>query len=88
MRNLVSVKTGGLFDSEAPGNIAFDNELQRKTSSFGQSTTVTPVQMLQAETAILNQGNMLEPYYVKSIQNKESNETIKKARKSSWQSDI
>lgn len=74
-------KTGGLFDSEAPGNIAFDNELQRKTSSFGQSTTVTPVQMLQAETAILNQGNMLEPYYVKSIQNKESNETIKKGEK-------
>ncbi|UXV31340.1 penicillin-binding protein [Mammaliicoccus sciuri] len=74
-------KTGGLFDSEAPGNIAFDNELQRKTSSFGQSTTVTPIQMLQAETAILNQGNMLEPYYVKSIQNKESNETIKKGEK-------
>ncbi|UXU82952.1 penicillin-binding protein [Mammaliicoccus sciuri] len=74
-------KTGGLFDNEAPGNIAFDNELQRKTSSFGQSTTVTPIQMLQAETAILNQGNMLEPYYVKSIQNKESNETIKKGEK-------
>ncbi|PTI29059.1 penicillin-binding protein [Mammaliicoccus vitulinus] len=74
-------KTGGLFDSEAPGNIAFDNELQRKTSAFGQSTTVTPVQMLQAETAILNQGNMLEPYYVKSIQNKENNETNKKGDK-------
>lgn len=74
-------KTGGLFDSEVPGNIAFDNELQRKTSSFGQSTTVTPIQMLQAETAIINQGNMLEPYYVKSIQNKESNETIKKGEK-------
>lgn len=74
-------KTGGLYDSEAPGNIAFDNELQRKTSSFGQSTTVTPVQMLQAETAILNQGNMLEPFYVKSIENKQSNETIKEGKK-------
>lgn len=74
-------KTGGLFDSEAPGNIAFDNELQRKTSAFGQSTTVTPLQMLQAETAILNQGNMLEPYYVKSIQNPESKETIKEGKK-------
>ncbi|WP_239749469.1 penicillin-binding transpeptidase domain-containing protein [Mammaliicoccus sp. H-M34] len=74
-------KTGGLFDSEAPGHIAFDNELQRKTSAFGQSTTVTPVQMLQAETAILNQGNMLEPYYVKSIENREENKTIKKGKK-------
>ncbi|HCN60621.1 penicillin-binding protein [Mammaliicoccus fleurettii] len=74
-------KTGGLFDSEAPGHIAFDNELQRKTSAFGQSTTVTPVQMLQAETAILNQGNMLEPYYVKSIENREENKTIKKGEK-------
>lgn len=74
-------KTGGLFDSEAPGNIAFDNELQRKTSAFGQSTTVTPIQMLQAETAVLNQGNMLEPFYVKSIQNRETNETIQKGKK-------
>ena len=69
-------KTGSLFDSEAPGNIAFDNELQRKTSSFGQSTTVTPIQMLQAETAILNQGNMLQPYYVQSTK-----ETIKEGKK-------
>lgn len=74
-------KTGSLFDSEAPGNIAFDNELQRKTSSFGQSTTVTPIQMLQAETAILNQGNMLQPYYVQSIKNQQTKETIKEGKK-------
>ncbi|RAA62538.1 penicillin-binding protein, partial [Burkholderia multivorans] len=43
--------TGGMFDGEAAGGIAWDNELQQKTTAFGQSTTVTPIQMLQAQTA-------------------------------------
>ncbi len=39
--------TKGMFDGEAPGQIGWSNELQQKTSSFGQSTTVTPVQYLR-----------------------------------------
>ncbi|GAB5791976.1 hypothetical protein JMUB7518_27820 [Staphylococcus aureus] len=46
------------FDGEAPGQIGWSNELQQKTSSFGQSTTVTPVQMLQAQSAFFNDGNI------------------------------
>ncbi|MFT2183904.1 penicillin-binding transpeptidase domain-containing protein, partial [Enterococcus faecium] len=30
--------TNGLFDGEAKGGIAWDNEAQQKTSAFGQST--------------------------------------------------
>ena len=51
-----SKPTGGLFDGEAEGNIAWSNELQQKTSAFGQSTTVTPVQMIQAQSAFLIKG--------------------------------
>lgn len=40
-----------------------------KTSSFGQSTTVTPVQMLQAQSAFFNDGNMLKPWFVNSVEN-------------------
>lgn len=64
-----SKPTGGLFDGEAEGNIAWSNELQQKTSAFGQSTTVTPVQMIQAQSAFFNKGNMLKPWFVDSIKN-------------------
>ena len=37
--------TKSMFDGESTGGIAWDNEAQQKTSSFGQSTTVTPVQI-------------------------------------------
>ncbi len=62
-------KTDGLFDGEASGNIGWANELQQKTSAFGQSTTVTPVQMIQAQSAFFNKGNMLKPWFVSSIDN-------------------
>ncbi|MCE3315645.1 penicillin-binding protein, partial [Staphylococcus aureus] len=32
-------------------------------------TTVTPVQMIQAQSAIFNKGNMLKPWFVNSIDN-------------------
>ncbi|MCI2934428.1 PASTA domain-containing protein [Staphylococcus haemolyticus] len=64
-----SKPTGGLFDGEAEGNIAWSNELQQKTSAFGQSTTVTPVQIIQAQSAFFNKGNMLKPWFVDSIKN-------------------
>lgn len=62
-------KTGGMFDGEAAGNIGWANELQQKTSAFGQSTTVTPAQMIQAQSAFFNKGNMLKPWFVSSIDN-------------------
>ena len=40
-----------------------------KTTAFGQSTTVTPVQMIQAQSAFFNKGNMLKPWFVSSIDN-------------------
>jgi cell division protein FtsI (penicillin-binding protein 3)/stage V sporulation protein D (sporulation-specific penicillin-binding protein) len=36
------------------------------TASFGQGITVTPIQMLQAYTALANGGKMMKPYLVQS----------------------
>ena len=69
MNALDLAKTGGMFDGEAAGNIGWANELQQKTSAFGQSTTVTPAQMIQAQSAFFNKGNMLKPWFVSSIDN-------------------
>lgn len=73
--------TNGMFDGEATGGIAWDNEAQQKTSAFGQSTTVTPVQMLRAQSAFFNGGNMLKPWYVNSISNPVSKDTFFKGKK-------
>ncbi|PAK90931.1 hypothetical protein B8X04_18115, partial [Brevibacterium casei] len=56
--------------------------LQQKTSAFGQSTTVTPVQMIQAQSAFFNNGNMLKPWFVSSIDNPISKKNFYKGEKS------
>ncbi|MCI2802382.1 penicillin-binding protein [Staphylococcus pettenkoferi] len=73
--------TNGLFDGEAKGGIAWDNEAQQKTSAFGQSTTVTPVQMLQAQSAFYHDGNMVRPWFVNSIENPATHDTFYKGKK-------
>ncbi|MEP9851682.1 penicillin-binding transpeptidase domain-containing protein [Staphylococcus aureus] len=73
--------TNGMFDGEATGDIAWDNEAQQKTSSFGQSTTVTPVQMLQAQSAFYNEGNMLKPWFVENVSNPITDESFYKGEK-------
>jgi cell division protein FtsI (penicillin-binding protein 3)/stage V sporulation protein D (sporulation-specific penicillin-binding protein) len=63
-------KTGIELNSENAGNIA---ALQKKgeiffaTASFGQGITATPLQMVQAFSAIANGGKMVIPYIVDEI---------------------
>ncbi len=68
--------TGSPFQNEPSGVIAWDNELQRKTTSFGQTSTVTPIQMVQGMTAILNGGQMKQPYVVDEVKDPETGETV------------
>lgn len=48
--------------SNLKGNIAVNYD----TASFGQGITVTPIQMVQAYSAIANGGKMMKPYIVQS----------------------
>ena len=73
--------TDSIFDGESTGGIAWDNEAQQKTSSFGQSTTVTPVQMLRAQSAFNNEGKMLQPWFVDSVSNPVTDDTFYKGKK-------
>lgn len=59
--------TGSEFPTEVTGQMAWDNELQQKTTSFGQTSTVTPIQLIQGMTALLNEGEMKKPYVVDEI---------------------
>ncbi|QLK85798.1 penicillin-binding protein [Staphylococcus sp. 17KM0847] len=73
--------TGSLFDGEQSGNIAWENELMQKTTTFGQSTTVTPAQMLQAQSSVFNKGEMIRPYFISSIMNPVSDQTYYKGKR-------
>ncbi|MBL8030350.1 MAG: penicillin-binding protein 2 [Candidatus Doudnabacteria bacterium] len=47
-------------------NLKFKIKINYATASFGQGISVTPIQMIQAFTAIANGGKMLKPYIVAS----------------------
>lgn len=62
-------KLTGIELPEAKGNL--DNlraniAVSFDTATFGQGITVTPIQLIQAFTAIANQGKMMKPYLVQS----------------------
>lgn len=73
--------TGSLYGNESEGNLVFNNKVSASTTVFGQGSTVTPIQMIQAETAILNDGNMLKPYFLQKIHDKTTNEDVNKGEK-------
>lgn len=71
-------RTGIDLPGEVTGNV-FDEKTLRSTqlatSSFGQSQTVTMIQMAAAVSAAVNGGNYYEPHVVKEIQS-ESGATL------------
>ena len=59
--------TGITLNNELSGNIKFTYDVEAATAGYGQGITVTPIQMLQALTAVANDGMMLKPYVVSSV---------------------
>ncbi|GAA3323076.1 hypothetical protein GCM10020331_045500 [Ectobacillus funiculus] len=55
--DLVSTKKTGIdLPGESGNTILFDKQIQKVTTAFGQGSTVTPIQQIQAATAIANNG--------------------------------
>ncbi|WP_419961542.1 penicillin-binding protein [Psychrobacillus sp. BM2] len=67
-------KTGIDLPNETTGIIADSGPVERVTTTYGQGTTVTPIQMVQAMTAIANEGKMMQPYIIDKIVNPNTNE--------------
>lgn len=59
--------TGISLNQELNGNIKFTYDVEAATAGYGQGITITPIQMLQALTAVANDGVMLKPYVVSSV---------------------
>ena len=73
-------KTGIDLNGESSG-IIFDlnkvGPLELATTSFGQGVSVTAIQQVQLLSTVVNNGTMMQPYIVKSINDADSNKIIK-----------
>lgn len=68
--------TGIDLPNEADGKIISQYPFDRLVSTFGQGSTVTPMQLIQAESAIANDGIMMKPYVIEKIVNPATNEVV------------
>lgn len=52
---------------EVTGNIRYDYGIEKLTTTFGQGMSVNTLQLLQAYTALYNNGQMVKPYVISEI---------------------
>ncbi|NUK29020.1 penicillin-binding protein [Parageobacillus sp. VR-IP] len=71
-------KTGIDLPGEAVGQIHYRYPIERITTGFGQGTSVTPIQQIQAATAIANDGKMMKPYVVDRVVDPDTGKVIMK----------
>lgn len=69
-------KTGIDLPGEVTGTLLTTYPINRVTTSFGQGSTVTPIQLVQAMTAIANDGQMMQPYVIDKIVDTNTGEVI------------
>jgi penicillin-binding protein 2B len=68
--------TGIDLPGEVAGQILYNWPLEKITASFGQGSTMTPLQQMKAATAIANDGKMLQPYVIQKIVDSSTGETL------------
>lgn len=71
-------KTGIDLPGESAGKILKERDINKLTMTFGQGSTVTPIQMIQATTAFANDGVMMKPYIIDEIKNPDTGEVTQK----------
>ncbi|WP_144450645.1 penicillin-binding protein [Halalkalibacter nanhaiisediminis] len=69
--------TGIDLPNEADSLIANQYSIDAATTAFGQATAVTPIQQIQAATAIANNGKMMKPYIIDRIVNPETKTIVR-----------
>ncbi|MGP4040399.1 penicillin-binding transpeptidase domain-containing protein [Gracilibacillus sp. D59] len=69
-------KTGIDLPGEVSGKILYNWVSEKITTSFGQGTTTTPIQLMKAATAIANDGKMLKPYIIEKTVDPDTKEVL------------
>ena len=73
-------KTGIELSNEAIGDIEMVYQSELATASFGQGVSVTAIQMLQALSAMTNDGTVIKPYIVDKVVDQNRNITYQGKR--------
>ncbi|SHN14980.1 penicillin-binding protein [Gracilibacillus kekensis] len=61
---------------EVAGRILYQYTDEKVTTSYGQGSTTTPIQLMKAATAIANNGKMLKPYIIDRTIDHDTNEVL------------
>ncbi|MFB6466539.1 penicillin-binding transpeptidase domain-containing protein [Cytobacillus sp. Hz8] len=69
--------TGIDLPNETSGKILFQYPIEKATTAFGQGTAITPIQQIQAATAVANDGKMMKPHVVDKVVDPNTNKVIK-----------
>ncbi|WP_174733834.1 penicillin-binding protein [Mesobacillus harenae] len=69
-------QTGIELENEATGKILYDWPIEKITTSYGQGSTVTAMQLVQAATAVANDGKMMKPRIIDKIVNSNTGDII------------
>ncbi len=69
--------TGIDLPNEATSLIADSYRIDAATTAFGQGSAITPIQQIQAATAIANKGKMMRPFIINRIVNPNTGEVVK-----------
>jgi penicillin-binding protein 2B len=69
-------KTGIDLPNEADSAIAKYGQTEIATTAYGQGSAVTPIQQIQAATAIANDGKMMKPYIIDRIVDPNTNTVV------------
>uniref|UniRef100_UPI0037364431 penicillin-binding transpeptidase domain-containing protein n=1 Tax=Metabacillus halosaccharovorans TaxID=930124 RepID=UPI0037364431 len=70
-------KTGIDLPNEAESKMNFNYEIDKVSTAFGQASAFTPIQLVQAATAIGNNGKMMKPYVIEKIVDQDTDEIVK-----------
>ncbi|HOP65919.1 MAG TPA: penicillin-binding transpeptidase domain-containing protein [Bacilli bacterium] len=71
-------QTGIELPNESSGTVNFKYDIEISNAAFGQGITTTPIQTIQALTAIANDGVTLKPYIVDRVVDSDTGEILYK----------
>jgi penicillin-binding protein 2B len=72
--------TGIDLPNEALGKIQYQWPIEKITTSYGQGSTVTPIQLVQAATAVANDGIMMKPRVIDKVVDSNTGEIVKQTQ--------
>jgi Cell division protein FtsI/penicillin-binding protein 2 len=77
LRKFGFMKTTGIdLPGEQPGIVNWNWPIDKLEASFGQASAFTAMQIVQASTAIANNGVMMRPYVVDKVVNPQTGKTV------------